>query len=132
MVQEDIDAGRALCATPLPDWVFKGPVAEAGGVHTAQGSWNPTRGGFEARRVLPVMARQRLPEKLLGEAGPDAQTAGTTISQNKSLRVWTLDGEVLIASIQTKMHVLSPEVCSGLIDAVALAEQQYKGLVIGS
>ncbi|MEY4364295.1 MAG: putative 3-hydroxyacyl-CoA dehydrogenase [Pseudomonadota bacterium] len=132
MVQEDIDAGRALCATPLPDWVFKGPVAEAGGVHTAQGSWNPTRGVFEARRVLPVMARQRLPEKLLGEAGPDAQTAGTTISQNKSLRVWTLDGEVLIASIQTKMHVLSPEVCSGLIDAVALAEQQYKGLVIGS
>ena len=30
MVQEDIDAGKALCNTPLPAWVFKGPVAEAG------------------------------------------------------------------------------------------------------
>ena len=34
MVQEDIDAGKALCNAPLPEWVFKGPVAEAGGVFT--------------------------------------------------------------------------------------------------
>jgi 3-hydroxyacyl-CoA dehydrogenase len=132
MVQEDIDAGRALCRTPLPDWVFNGPVAQAGGVHTAQGSWNPSKACFEARRSLPVHARQRFPELLLGEAGPTPDSAGTTISQNKSLRVWTLDGEVLIASIQTKMHVLSPEVCEGLVAAVELAEAQYKGLVIWS
>jgi 3-hydroxyacyl-CoA dehydrogenase len=132
MVQEDIDAGRALCRTPLPDWVFNGPVAHAGGVHTAQGSWNPSQARFEPRRSLPVHARQRFPELLLGEAGPTPDTAGTTISQNKSLRVWTLDGEVLIASIQTKMHVLSPEVCEGLVAAVELAEAQYKGLVIWS
>ncbi|TXI91923.1 MAG: 3-hydroxyacyl-CoA dehydrogenase family protein, partial [Burkholderiaceae bacterium] len=31
-VKEDIDAGKALCATPLPAWVFEGPVAEKGGV----------------------------------------------------------------------------------------------------
>jgi len=132
MVQEDIDAGKALCRTPLPDWVFKGPVAEAGGVHTAQGSWNPTRQRFEPRRTLPVMQRQRFPELLLGEAGPQPNTAGTTVFQNKSLRVWTLDDEVLIASIQTKMHVLSPEVCEGIVQAVALAEAQYQGLVIWS
>ncbi|MFZ3220286.1 MAG: 3-hydroxyacyl-CoA dehydrogenase family protein, partial [Rhodoferax sp.] len=39
MIQEDIDAGKALCKAPLPDWVFKGPVADAGGVHTPAGSW---------------------------------------------------------------------------------------------
>jgi 3-hydroxyacyl-CoA dehydrogenase len=33
-VKEDIDAGKALCSAPLPAWVFDGPVAEAGGVHT--------------------------------------------------------------------------------------------------
>jgi 3-hydroxyacyl-CoA dehydrogenase len=38
MVKADIDAGKALCNAPLPDWVFSGPVAEAGGVHTAAGS----------------------------------------------------------------------------------------------
>ncbi len=132
MVQEDIDAGRALCKAPLPDWVFKGPVAEAGGVHTPQGSWNPAKGVFEPYRVLPVHARQHFPERLLGEGGADYRTAGTTIEENDSLRVWTLDDQVLIASIKTKMHAISPEVCEGLMAAVDLAEQGYQGLVIWS
>ncbi len=136
MVQEDIDAGKALSRAPLPDWVFKGPVAEAGGVHTAQGSWNPSKGVFEARRSLPVYGRQHFPELLLGEAGPKFETAGTTIAENDNLRTWTLDqhgcDQVLIASIKTKMHTLSPEVCEGLMAAIELAEAEYKGLVIWS
>src|SRR5690606_7161117 len=113
-------------------WVFKGPVAEAGGVHTAQGSWNPTAGVFQPRRELPVYARQPFPELLLGEAGPRFESAGTTIEETDSIRLWTLDGEVLIASIKTKMHAISPEVCEGLMQAVELAEAQYQGLVIWS
>ncbi|GLS14068.1 3-hydroxyacyl-CoA dehydrogenase/enoyl-CoA hydratase family protein [Hydrogenophaga electricum] len=132
MVQEDIDAGKALSKAPLPEWVFKGPVAEAGGVHTAEGSWNPSKGRFEARRSLPVYQRQHFPELLLGEAGPKFETAGTTISEDRNLRTWTLDGEVLIASIKTKMHTLSPEVCEGLMAAIALAEAEYQGLVVWS
>lgn len=132
MVQEDIDAGKALSKAPLPEWVFKGPVAEAGGVHTAQGSWNPTKGVFEPRRSLPVYERQHFPELLLGEAGPTFETAGTTISEDRNLRTWTLDGEVLIASLKTKMHTLSPEACEGLMAAVDLAEAEYQGLVIWS
>jgi 3-hydroxyacyl-CoA dehydrogenase len=132
MVQEDIDAGKALSNAPLPDWVFKGPVAEAGGVHTAQGSWNPSKGVFEPRRSLPVYERQHFPELLLGEAGPKFETAGTTIEENDSIRVWTLDGQVLIASIKTKMHAISPEVCEGLMAAIDLAEAEYQGLVIWS
>ncbi|MDP2264695.1 MAG: 3-hydroxyacyl-CoA dehydrogenase NAD-binding domain-containing protein [Hydrogenophaga sp.] len=132
MVQEDIDAGKALSKAPLPEWVFKGPVADAGGVHTAQGSWNPSKGVFESHRSLPVYERQHFPELLLGEAGPKFETAGTTIDENDSLRTWTLDGEVLIASIKTKMHAISPEVCEGLMAAVDLAEAEYQGLVIWS
>jgi 3-hydroxyacyl-CoA dehydrogenase len=132
MVQEDIDAGKALCRTPLPDWVFKGPVAEAGGVHTAQGSWNPGKSVFEPRRELPVYARQRFPERLLGEGGPVFQTAGKTLEETDSVRIWTLDDEVVIASIKTKMHAISPEVCEGLMAAIDLAEAEYKGLVIWS
>jgi 3-hydroxyacyl-CoA dehydrogenase len=132
MVQDDIDAGRALCSAPLPDWVFNGPVAEAGGVHTAAGSWSAARGEFVPRRSLPVYARQHLPEALLGEALPRAATAGTTIQEDDALRLWTLDGEVLIASIKTKMHAISPAVVEGLSQAVTLAEQSYQGLVIWS
>jgi 3-hydroxyacyl-CoA dehydrogenase len=136
MVQEDIDAGKALCNTPLPAWVFEGPVAEAnggkGGVHSAQGSFNPTTGAFEARRTLPVYSRQLFPELLLGEAGPDYRTAGTTLMEDDAIRLWTLDNEVVIASIKTKMHAISPDVAEGLSQAVDLAEASYQGVVIWS
>ncbi|MGI9153884.1 MAG: 3-hydroxyacyl-CoA dehydrogenase family protein, partial [Rubrivivax sp.] len=38
-IQEDIAAGKALSNAPLPKWVFEGPVAQAGGVHTPEGSF---------------------------------------------------------------------------------------------
>ena len=131
-IQEDIAAGKALSNAPLPDWVFQGPVAKAGGVHTEQGSWNPTTGRFEPRRVLPVYERQLFPELLRGEAGPRYQTAGTTLHEDKTIRLWTLDGEVLIASLKTKMHTISPEVCEGLMQAADLAEKDFQGLVVWS
>jgi 3-hydroxyacyl-CoA dehydrogenase len=132
MVQEDIDAGKALCNAPLPQWVFEGPVAEAGGVHTAQGSFNPSTGQFEGRRTLPVYGRQHFPELLLGEAGPDHRTAGTTLHEDDAVRLWTLDDEVVIATIKTKMHAISPDVAEGLAQAVDLAEASYQGVVIWS
>jgi 3-hydroxyacyl-CoA dehydrogenase len=131
-IQEDIEAGKALSKAPLPEWVFKGPVAEAGGVHTEQGSFNPTTGRFEPRRVLPVYERQLFPELLRGEAGPRFETAGTTLHEDKNLRLWTLDDEVLVCSLKTKMHVISPEVCEGLQQAIEMAEKDYQGLVIWS
>ncbi len=132
MIKEDIDAGKALSSAPLPDWVFKGPVAEAGGVHTAEGSWSASDAKFIARRQLPVYERQHFPEALLGEALPDYKTAGTTLHEDESIRLWTLDDEVVIASIKTKMHAISPDVAEGLAMAVDLAEKDYKAVVVWS
>jgi 3-hydroxyacyl-CoA dehydrogenase len=132
MVQEDIDAGKALCNTPLPEWVFKGPVAEAGGVHTAKGSWSASKGEFVARRALPVYARQPFPEALRGETLSDFRTAGTTLFEDDAIRLWTMDDAVVIASIKTKMHAISMEVTAGLERAVELAEKSYQGVVIWS
>jgi 3-hydroxyacyl-CoA dehydrogenase len=132
MVKEDIDAGRALCNTPLPDWVFKGPVAEAGGVHTPAGSWNPSTGQFVPVRQLPVYARQHFPESVLGAQALKAEAAGTTLHEDEAIRLWTLDQQVLIASIKTKMHALSPGVIEGLMQGLELAEANYQGMVIWS
>ncbi len=135
MVKEDIDAGKALCNAPLPDWVFSGPVADAGGVHTPQGSWNPSTGQFVPVRSLPVYARQYFPESVLGAAAPAATSAGTTLHEDEAIRLWTLPGaesDVLIASIKTKMHAISPGVVEGLMQGLELAEASYKGLVIWS
>ncbi|MCH4584093.1 3-hydroxyacyl-CoA dehydrogenase, partial [Achromobacter xylosoxidans] len=112
---------------------FKGPVAEAGGVHTAEGSWSASKQKFVPRRQLPVYERQHFPEKLLGETHlPDWRTAGTTVSESDALRTWTLDGKVLIASIRSKMHAISPDVMEGLMEAIDTAERDYDGLVIWS
>ena len=132
MIQQDIDAGRALCKEPLPAWVFKGPVLDAGGVHGAHGSWSASAGKFIARRTLPVYTRQHFREDVLGADVPRAETAGKTLHEDDAMRLWTLDDAVLIASIKTKMHAISPDVAEGLVRAVDLAEQEYEGLVIWS
>ncbi|MDP3616278.1 MAG: 3-hydroxyacyl-CoA dehydrogenase/enoyl-CoA hydratase family protein, partial [Rhodoferax sp.] len=132
MIKEDIDAGKALCNAPLPDWVFKGPVVDAGGVHTPQGSWNPTTGQFVLPRSLPVYLRQHFPESVLGANAPKAGDAGKTLHEDEAIRLWTLDDEVVIASIKTKMHAIGPAVVEGLLQGLELAEAHYKGLVIWS
>ena len=139
MIQEDIDAGKALSKAPLPKWVFEGPVAQAGGVHTPQGSFNPTTGKFQPRSNLPVYGIQYFRESLLGDGSADYKTAGKTLHEDEAIRIWTLDenreavtGSVLIASIKSKMHAIGPGVVEGLVRAVELAEADYQGLVIWS
>ena len=131
-IKEDIDAGKAISNAPLPDWVFKGPVAEAGGVHTPQGSWSASANKFIAKRQLPVYARQHFPEDVLGAKAQSFTTAGTTLHEDDAIRLWTLDDEIVIASIKTKMHAISPDVAEGLALGVAMAEKSYKGMVIWS
>ena len=127
-VQEDIDAGKALCNAPLPAWVFDGRT----GVHTPEGSWSAAAGAYVPRSSLPVYQRQHFPESLVGGGAVDPLKSGTEVFRNEEVRVWTLDGEVLIASITAKLHLISPTVTEGLLKAVELAEAGYQGLVIWS
>ena len=131
-VKEDIDAGKALSGAPLPAWVFEGPVAAHGGVHSPEGSWSAAHARFVARSTLPVYQRQAFPEAVLGSGAPAPLESGTEEFRNDEIRVWTLDGEVLIASITAKLHLISPAVTEGLLKAVEVAEARYKGLVIWS
>ncbi len=135
-VQSDIDKGEALAKAPLPKWVFEGPVAKAGGVHTKEGSWSPAKKKFVGRSELPVYARQIFRAPLLGEGAPTGHNGGTTIHEDDSVRIWKLDqglaSEVLILSLKTKVHAIGPGVLAGMNKAVELAESQYRGLVIWS
>lgn len=131
-VKEDIDAGKALSKAPLPSWVFDGPVAEAGGVHTKDGSWSVKQSRFIAPSNLAVYERQPFRESVIGSGAVEALKSGTEEFKNEEVRVWTLDGEVLIASITAKLHLISPTVTEGLLKAIEIAEAKYKGLVIWS
>jgi 3-hydroxyacyl-CoA dehydrogenase len=131
-VKADIDAGKALSTAPLPAWVFEGPVAQNAGVHTAEGSWSPKTGKYVPLRNLPVYQRQYFREDVLGSNAPNAATAGKTLFEDAAVRLWTLDDEVVIASIKSKMHTISGEVTAGLAKGLEIAEAGYKGLVIWS
>lgn len=125
-VKADIDAGKALSKAPLPAWVFDG----RDGVHTAEGSWSPKAGKYVPLRDLPVYKRQYFREDVLGSNAPSAATAGKTLFEDAAIRLWTLDDEVVIASIKSKMHTISAEVTAGLAKGLEIAEAGYKGMVI--
>ena len=130
-IREDIEQGKTLSQTPLPAWAESGPVAEAQGVQTAAGSWNPRTQEFEGRSNLPVYQRQWLPPLQWGEAS----SLGThTVFENKAIRLWTIDHPeakgILLLSFNTYMHTLSPDVIEGVFQALDLAEAEYDALVI--
>ena len=129
-VREDIAAGRALCAAPLPAWVSAGAVAEGAGVHAAAGSYAPARQAFVPRSDLPVYGRQIFRAPLFGANATDGRTAGTTVFEDDAVRLWHLGQEVLIFSTKTKLHVIGSGVIDGLTRAIAEAEKNYQGLVI--
>ena len=151
-VQADIDAGVALCQAPLPPWVWA-----VDGVHTAEGSFSPSASTIRLHQVekslgplsfsldanlstlkrvplrdLPVYLRQAFRENVSGSGAVEPLKSGTEIFRNDEMRLWTLDGEVLIASITSKLHLIGTGVVEGLHKAVELAEAGYKGLVIWS
>jgi 3-hydroxyacyl-CoA dehydrogenase len=127
-VKEDIEVGKSLCTAPLPDWVFDGRT----GAHTPEGSWSAAQGRYLPRSTLPVYARQPFPESVLGSGAQEPLASGHEEFRDDEIRLWSLDGEVLIASITAKLHLISPAVTEGLLKAVEIAEDRYKALVIWS
>ena len=125
-VKEDIEAGKALCSAPLPAWVFDGRT----GVHAANGAWSPARKANVPRSTLAVYGRQPFRAKVEGEGAADGMTAGTTVFEDESVRIWHQGDEVLILSLKTKLHVIGGGVIAGLSKAIAEAQANYKGLVI--
>jgi 3-hydroxyacyl-CoA dehydrogenase len=123
-VKADIEAGKAMSAAPLPSWVFDGRT----GVHGPHGSYSASAKAEQPRSTLPVYARQVFPERVLGEA----EERGTTVFESEGVRMWTApgDADIAVLSFKSKANTLGPDVLEGIIEAVARAERDYRGLVI--
>jgi 3-hydroxyacyl-CoA dehydrogenase len=129
-VKDDIAAGHALCDAPLPAWVFEGPVADKGGVHTPEGSWSAKSQSFVPRSELAVYQRQPFRAPVFGSGAADGKTAGTTVFEDDAVRLWHSGDEVLVLSLKTKMHLIGQGVVNGLRMGLSEAEKNFKGLVI--
>jgi len=121
-IADDIVAGKAMSSAPLPNWVFDGRE----GVHAAEGSYSPSKNAKLPRSSLAVYQRQRFPDPLLGEVFPP----GETVFENDGVRLWTDGDGIGVVSFKTKMHTVSDAVLDGLQEAISIAEQTFKGLVI--
>ncbi|NRA96598.1 MAG: 3-hydroxyacyl-CoA dehydrogenase/enoyl-CoA hydratase family protein [Planctomycetes bacterium] len=121
-ISEDITAGRALADTPLPPWVM-----EQDAVHVAAGSWDAANGGVVARSKLPVYKRQHFPDRVTGEA---TEEHGESWFENDAVRLWTLDGEIGILSVQTKMGTLGTAALDGIVEALGVACDRASALVL--
>ena len=118
-VKADIDAGKALCAAPLPAWVFDG---RSGRAHAGR-LVEPVAARRMCRAAAAGVLAPALPrEPCSARARADPLKSGTEVFKNDEIRLWTLDGQVLIASITAKMHLIGPGVIEGLLKAVELAE----------
>ncbi len=121
-VAEDIVAGKAMSNAPLPDWVFDGRE----GVHGAEGSYSPGKDAKLPRSALPVYKRQRFPDPLLGERSAPGETA----FENDGVRLWHAGDGIAVLSFKTKMHTVNDHVLNGVQEAIAIAERDFRGMVI--
>ncbi|MFN7085770.1 MAG: 3-hydroxyacyl-CoA dehydrogenase/enoyl-CoA hydratase family protein [Burkholderiales bacterium] len=122
-IAEDIAAGRAMSATPLPAW-----VTEPGrsGVHGPHGSYAPAANAYRPRSALPVYRRQPFPDRLLGEE----VKYGETIFETDGVRCWHSGDDIAIVSFKSRMHAIGDDVLDGVLRAIDEAERNYLGLVI--
>lgn len=121
-IDEDIKAGKAMSDAPLPAWVLGGRE----GVHSAEGSYSPAANTQVPRSTLPVYARQRFPDPLLGERFDQ----GKTLFENDGVRLWTDGDGVGVISFKTKMHTVSDQVLDGIQEAIGIAERDLQAVVI--
>lgn len=130
-INDDIKSGKTLSDAPLPEWVTTGPVWQNQAVHTAEGSFSPSADTYKQRSKLGVYQRQPLADLLVGEK---SQEQLNIVHEDDAVRCWTvpsIDADVLVLSFKTKMHTISDAVVQGINQALDLAENEYKALVIG-
>ncbi|MDG4555068.1 MAG: 3-hydroxyacyl-CoA dehydrogenase/enoyl-CoA hydratase family protein [Candidatus Competibacter sp.] len=121
-IEEDIAAGKAMTATPLPAW-----VKQVDGAHRPEGSYSALEGVYKPRSTLPVYRRQLYPERVLGEALP---RYGETTFENSGVRLWSSGDGIGVLSFKSKMHTIGDEVLDGVLEALRIAEQRFDGLVL--
>ena len=122
-IQDDIAAGKTMAKQPLPAWATE---SSRTGVHTAQGSYSPSRKTMQPRSTLDVYRRQLYPDRLLGETAK----YGETVFETDDIRMWHTGDGMGILSFKTKMHAVSNEVLDGILRAITEAEANFKALIL--
>lgn len=122
-IGELIARSEMMSDAPLPAW-----AAESGrmGVHEAHGSWSSAQQRLLPRSNHPVYRRQLFPELLVGER----RSGVKTIFDNEAVHLWDGGDGTAVLSFKTKMHTVTNSVLLGVLQAVEMAEQEFKALIL--
>ena len=123
-IEADRQQGVTLSDQPLPAWALN---PECRGVHKPDESWSAQKETWVIPRGVP---RQRIPTFLIGMGKPES--VGTTIQESGAARLWTLDDEVLIFSLRTKMNTLGETALEAMDQALEQASLRGLPLVLWS
>lgn len=126
-IEEDRRQQRTLIDLPLPDWALDPTRC---GVHGTLGSWSAQQGQEVQAPATSWSQRQYFPVALLGSSSITPKHAGKTLRESAAARLWTMDDEILIFTLRTKMNILSESALAALDEALTLASQDYRALVL--
>lgn len=121
LIEADIASNKTLAKVALPAWVKK--VEK---VYDAQGAYAPKQQTQQPRSKLAVYQRQLFPDAVLAEKFNE----GETIFENASFRLFHQGDDIAIATFKTKGNTVDEVVLASIVEAVDIAERDYKGLVL--
>lgn len=122
-LNNDISDGKSMSNIPLPEWASSDTFASA---HNQNGSYSPKENNYMPRSFLPVYQRQYFPDSVIQEMPVE----GKVVFESPDVRLWHLRDEVAVLSFNSKMGTIGQGVLDGIQQALAIAERQFKAMVI--
>lgn len=123
LINEDIQAGKALGKQALPDWINQ---SDDKAFYKESAAFSPNAKTYQKRKQLPFYERQLDFDRVLEEPAFE----GKVIFENNGLQMWHLNDGNAIVSFKTKKNCISQDVLEGMIEAVDRAEKEYESLII--
>ncbi|HIM58907.1 MAG TPA: 3-hydroxyacyl-CoA dehydrogenase/enoyl-CoA hydratase family protein [Gammaproteobacteria bacterium] len=108
--------------TSMPKWIDR--VTD---FYTDKGAYSPSTNGYIPYSQHVVYDRQLYRPTLMGES---KSTQKVIIFENDSVRFFHDQDDIAIFSLKTKLHTLNLEVINSLKQAITIAEQEFKALII--
>lgn len=124
-IGKDIAGGSSMSDCLLPEW-----TTNLGSIHNQQGSYSVAKDEFVSLSPHPVYQRQQLREDVFG--AQQKQQFGETIVENDGARLWHEGDKIAVLSLKTKLHTVDDTVLESIMQACAIAEQDFDALVVWS
>lgn len=124
-LKEDIAAGKTLSDKTLPGWVEELET----GVYVNNKEFSFSNNKLILRAMLPVHQNQLWPDMVINQ---HSNLSTSILYENDGVKLWQIKNyaDVAILSFKSKMCAIGDSVLDGISEAINIAEEQSKALVI--